>query len=159
MMKTLDKALQYCCIGLLCALLVCVLWQVLSRYLLKTPSTFTEELARFTFIWLALLGAAQCYAHKAHLAIDLLLTHLKPSAQRLLSHIIESLNIAFASVVMIWGGLNLVVNTYSSGQLSPVLGIPMGLIYVCVPLSGLLMVSFGLRNMFFTPAPITAKER
>lgn len=54
-------------------LVVCVVWQVISRYVLGAPSIVTDELARFLFMWVGLIGAAYATGLKRHLAIDLLL--------------------------------------------------------------------------------------
>ncbi|WP_316931840.1 TRAP transporter small permease [Parabacteroides distasonis] len=53
-----------------------MLWQVLSRYILVSPSSVTDELAGYLLIWVGLLGAAYVSGKNEHLAIDLLLQHL-----------------------------------------------------------------------------------
>ena len=50
-------------------LVVDVIWQVATRFILNNPSSFTDELARFLLIWLGLLGAALVSGHRMHLAI------------------------------------------------------------------------------------------
>jgi TRAP-type C4-dicarboxylate transport system permease small subunit len=49
-----------------------VLWQVISRFILGHPSSFTDELAGYLLIWVGLLGAAYATGQKQHLAIDLI---------------------------------------------------------------------------------------
>jgi TRAP-type C4-dicarboxylate transport system permease small subunit len=48
-----------------------VAWQVLTRFVLQNPSSYTEELARYLLIWLGLLGAGYCVGQRSHLAIDI----------------------------------------------------------------------------------------
>lgn len=145
----LDKILSALCILICSALVICVVWQVFSRYVLNDPSTVTEELARFLFIWVGLIGAAYGLGQKKHLSIDLLLTKLehRPEKQDMLKVIINIVSILFILVVMCYGGSRLVLDTLNAGQISPVLGIQMGLIYAAIPVSGFFMLVFLLRDL------------
>jgi TRAP-type C4-dicarboxylate transport system permease small subunit len=63
----LDQFIQFT-IALLMGLMVLnVTWQVFSRYVLGDPSSFTDELARYSMIWLGLLGAAYVSGKQGHL--------------------------------------------------------------------------------------------
>ena len=126
------------------ALVVCVVWQVLSRYISPRPSTVTDELARFMFMWIGLLGAAQASAYKQHLAIDLLAIKLKGGAKRALNLVIECCIMLFATLVMIYGGCLLTAKTFANAQVTPALQVPMGYVYLVVPLAGALLVFFSL---------------
>ena len=126
------------------ALVACVVWQVASRYVTSTPSTSTDELARFMFMWIGLLGAAQASATKQHLAIDLLAMRLQGVARRTLHIVIECCMIVFASLVMVYGGSVLAAKTFASAQVTPALQLPMGYVYLVVPLAGVLLVFFAL---------------
>lgn len=125
-------------------LLVCVTWQVVTRYFFSAPSTVTDELARFLFIWVGLLAAAQTTALRQHLAIDLLQMKLAGRKKRLLHLFIDALIILFASLVMIKGGWLLTEKTFTSNQITPALQIPMGIVYSVVPLSGVMIVFFSV---------------
>ena len=103
------------------ALVACVVWQVASRYVTSTPSTSTDELARFMFMWISLLGAAQASATKQHLAIDLLAMRLKGVAKRTLNVVIELCIIVFAALVMVYGGSLLTAKTFANAQVTPAL--------------------------------------
>ncbi len=70
--KLVDRALEATLVGLFGTLLLAVVWQVVSRYLMGAPSSFTEEVARFSFIALSLLGAAYVAGQQGHLAVGLL---------------------------------------------------------------------------------------
>lgn len=71
MRKIIDKGLELSLIFLMAFLVVDVLWQVLSRYILVSPSSVTDELAGYLLIWVGLLGAAYVSGKNEHLAIDL----------------------------------------------------------------------------------------
>jgi TRAP-type C4-dicarboxylate transport system permease small subunit len=124
-----------------------VLWQVFSRYLLGSPSPFTEELARYLMIWVGLLGAAYASAKKMHVAIDILPSRAKPKTQKKLSKLVSCCIIAFALIALVAGGLRLVYISYLLGQSSPALQIPLAAVYSVIPVSGLLIVYFKINDL------------
>ncbi len=145
----LNRILATFCIVLCIGLVISVVWQVFSRYILNAPSAFTDETARFLFIWVGLVGAAYGLGKKKHLAIDLLLMKFEasPKKQALLQFIINSVSIFFVVVIMCYGGMKLVLDTIEAGQISPVLGIQMGLVYLALPVSGFFMLIFLARDL------------
>ena len=66
--QRLNKVLEIFLVVLMSVLVIDVLWQVFSRYLLSSPSSFTDELAGFLLIWVGVLGAAYVDGRKEHLA-------------------------------------------------------------------------------------------
>lgn len=126
------------------ALVICVTWQVIARYVLSSPSTVTDELARFLFMWVGLLGAAQATALKQHLAIDLMAEKLQGWKKRWLNIFIQSCIFAFAAIVMVKGGWALTAKTFANQQITPALQIDMGFVYLVVPLAGGLICFFSL---------------
>ncbi|TGD71952.1 TRAP transporter small permease [Mangrovimicrobium sediminis] len=135
------------------ALVVNILWQVTSRFALNDPSSYTEEIARFLLIWIGLLGGCYAYRHNSHLGLDLLTQKLSPAAQRLAALLIDTVTIAFAALVLGYGGGQLVWLTLELQQTSAALGIPMGYVYSVLPLSGALMVFYCLALRDRTRAP------
>ncbi|WP_016956498.1 TRAP transporter small permease [Catenovulum agarivorans] len=133
---------------LLSALIVVgVTWQVISRYVLQAPSSVTEEAARFILIWISLFGAAYAYQTGSHLGLDIVVNKLSEKGQifaAMLSHVFV---VGFALNVMVFGGFSLVDLTMSPIQTSAALEIKMGYVYFAVPLSGLIIVVFGLNKI------------
>ena len=80
--RVVDRILSTVCVTLMVALVACVVWQVFSRYVLGAPSTSTDEMARFLFIWVGLLGAAFTLGQKKHLAMDFMLLALDGRKKR-----------------------------------------------------------------------------
>lgn len=140
--ETLNKITANVLIVLMAVMTVNVVWQVVSRYLLGSPSSWTEELARFILIWVGLLGAAYVVGQKKHLAITLLPSKLSKIKRLKLERLIALLIIGFAFVAFVIGGMNLVYMTFELEQNSPALGIPLGVIYSVVPLSGLIIIAY-----------------
>lgn len=121
-----------------------VLWQVFSRYVLNTSFSWTEELARFSLIWLSILGAAYLNARREHLSMDFLYMKFSHANKKKVSILIEVLVFLFAFIVMFVGGMNLVYTTLHLGQLSGTLRIPLGYIYAILPFSGFLIMCFSV---------------
>ncbi len=131
-----------------------VTWQVLTRFILKNPSSFTEELAGFLLIWIGLLGASYAYYTKAHLGIDVLTYKLTGTKKQVIEILINVIVLAFAFFVMVVGGLRLVNLTFTLSQISPALGIEMGYIYLVIPISGIFVIYFAI---FFIVEAIQTK--
>ncbi|MBV1869036.1 MAG: TRAP transporter small permease [Marinosulfonomonas sp.] len=142
-MKNLfEMMLRVVIVTIFSILLVCVTWQVITRYALGVPSIVTDELARFLFMWLALIGGAYTYGMRRHLAIDLLTQNLT-GRRKLMSEAVVTLIVAlFAGIVMVRGGGELVMRTLASGQVTPSLRLPMGYIYGAIPFSGVIILFY-----------------
>lgn len=139
---TLTSVLKTALIIIFSVLVIDVLWQVFARYSIGKPSAFTEELARYLLIWLAILGTAYVRSYKGQMAIDYIYNKLNQTKQFYLSLFIEFSILLFALVVMVIGGINLMYITLKLGQISPALNIPIGYVYSVVPLSGLLIIFY-----------------
>ncbi|GGN20574.1 MULTISPECIES: TRAP transporter small permease [Marinomonas] len=146
--RVVDRILSTVCVTLMVALVACVVWQVFSRYVLGAPSTSTDEMARFLFIWVGLLGAAFTLGQKKHLAMDFMLLALDGRKKATLQLVITLIGLFFAVVIMVFGGGSLVLKTLSVGQISPVLGLEMGWVYAAIPISGVCMILYLLRDIF-----------
>lgn len=139
-----DRVIAAFSVAVMLALVVCVVWQVFSRYELNQPSTLTDELARFLMIWVGLLGAAYTVGAQRHLSIDLFALALNKRKQLLLSIVINVLILGFAGSVIVTGGLKLIDKTLATSQVSAAMQIPMGYVYIILPLSGLVMMFYAL---------------
>lgn len=133
---------------LLSFLVIDVLWQVASRYLMKSPSSFTDELAGYLLIWVGLLGAAYVAGKGEHLAIDLLLQKSSPKRKLKLQMIISVVVILFAMAVLVLGGSWLVYTRFYLSVKSSALGMPLGVVYLVLPVSGVLITYFEIDNIY-----------
>lgn len=144
MKNKIDKILEYVLIAIMSILVIDVLWQVLSRYILSSPSSFTDELAGFLLIWVGVLGAAYVTGKKEHLAIDLLIQKSKPETQKKLMIIVNTLIALFAISVMIIGGSWLMITRFQLNVNSAALHLPLGYVYSVLPISGMLMLYYSV---------------
>ncbi|TAJ11499.1 TRAP transporter small permease [Marinilabiliaceae bacterium JC017] len=144
MKKQIDKILEKILITLMSLLVIDVLWQVLSRYILSAPSSFTDELAGFLLIWVGVLGAAYVAGQQQHLAIDLLLQKTSSAKRKNLMHFINTCIGLFALSVMVIGGTWLVVTRFMFNVNSAALHLPLGYVYLVLPISGLLILFYSI---------------
>ena len=124
-----------------------VLWQIITRYFSASPSSFSDELARYLMIWLGLIGSAYVSGKKEHVSIDYFLKKLNHKKRVLLNRLIDFIILFFAFFVMIIGGGHLVFVTIKLEQLSPSLQIPLGFVYSVIPLSGLIIIFYQISNI------------
>jgi TRAP-type C4-dicarboxylate transport system permease small subunit len=143
-MNGLEKILELLTALSMGVLVVDVTWQVITRFILKNPSNWTEELATFLMIWVGLLGSAVALNRGAHLGIDYFVGKLSLK-KRLYTEIFVYLCIAsFSICVMLFGGFRLVTLTFMQGQVSPALNLPMGFVYLSVPIAGFFLAFYSL---------------
>ncbi|MDR1827073.1 MAG: TRAP transporter small permease [Methylobacteriaceae bacterium] len=145
--RKISLFLAYLLIALLGLMTVVVVWQVSGRYIPAIQNSATDEIARFMLIWLGIVGAAYVSGIRKHLAVDLFINKLPAGGKRKLELVLELGVIAFALSVMVWGGLDIVTKTLATGQVSPVLRVPMGWVYTALPIGGVCIVLFGINHV------------
>ncbi|MFC2283163.1 MAG: TRAP transporter small permease [Lachnospiraceae bacterium] len=135
--KFLDNAMKFLMAVAMGSLVVGGTWQIFTRWILKNPSTFTEEFMRYMLIWASMIGSAYCFYKDKHLALDLIKDKLKGTPAMCLSVFIEVCILAFLLVVFVYGGGRMAI---SSTNYSPVMHIPFKVLYIVLPLSGILAI-------------------
>lgn len=142
-----DKILGSFLAFIMAVMVINVLWQVFTRFVVGTPSSFTDELARYLMIWVGVLGAAYISGRRMHVAIDLLPTRLNKEGQTKLKVFINWTIIFFCFAALVIGGSRLVYITFTLGQYSPALQIPLGIVYAVIPVSGILIIFYKLSDI------------
>ena len=145
--KRFNKVLEILLVALMTILVLDVLWQVFSRYVLSSPSSFTDELAGYLLIWVSLLGAAYVTGRKEHLAIDIMLRKSKPARQKKIMLAIETIILLFAATVMVIGGVWLMYTRFVLEVKSAALQLPLGFVYIVLPLSGLIICYYSIYHI------------
>ena len=143
--QALDVILKTVCASLLGLMVVVGTYQISSRYFFNKPSTISEELLTYTFAWLALFAAAYVFGARDHMRMNFLLSKFPDKTRHIIELITEVIIVVFAGAVMIYGGISIMRLTMS--QTTASLGIPMGLVYMAVPISGILIVIYGILNI------------
>ncbi|MDG2173142.1 MAG: TRAP transporter small permease [Flavobacteriaceae bacterium] len=138
----IDRFLGWTLVVIMSLMVVNVLWQVFSRFVLGDPSSYTEELARYLMIWVGVLGAAYVSGKNKHVAIDYFPTKFSKKNQIKVKVFVKWLIMIFAFFAFVIGGSRLVYITYVLEQLSPALQIPLAFVYLVIPISGVLIAYY-----------------
>jgi len=138
----IDRFLGWTLVVIMSLMVVNVLWQVFSRFVLGDPSSYTEELARYLMIWIGVLGAAYVSGKNKHVAIDYFSTKFSEKNQIKVKVFVKWLIMIFAFFAFVIGGSRLVYITYVLEQLSPALQIPLAFVYLVIPISGVLIAYY-----------------
>ena len=123
--------------ALLITVAVVVLLQVLMRYLFAYPNPWSEEVSRYCFIWLSLLGASLAVERRAHFRFYQVTGKLAAGTRRVVERLATAIVLIF-SLLLIATGLALMDLTL--GERSAALGLPVALVYAAAPVSGVLML-------------------
>ena len=145
--QRLNKILEVFLVILMSVLVIDVLWQVISRYLLAAPSSFTDEMAGYLLIWVGMMGAAYVAGRKEHLAIDILLQRSSPEIQKKLLLVIHLMIFFFALSVMVIGGIILMYTRFALGVKSAAVQLPLGYVYIVMPISGLIIMYYEILHI------------
>lgn len=142
-----DKIIEKSLITIMAVMVVNVLWQVFTRYIMGNPSSFTDELARYLMIWIGVLGAAYVSGKRLHVSIDFLPSKCSVKTQKKLAKVVSLIIIIFSTTALIVGGGRLVYVSFILGQQSPALQIPLALVYLALPISGVLIVFYKVSDI------------
>lgn len=143
--KYLNSTIEFFTCTLLMVMVAVTTWQVISRYFLNNPSSVTGEFLRFSLIWFSMLAGAYVVGKKGHIAITFLSDRLKDENKKRLLDIVTQVSFILFSAVMIFGGVKAVSLTMA--QISPSLSLPMGYVYLSLPVSGVLILLYCLANL------------
>ena len=127
------------------AMVALTCWQVFTRYILKNPSSWSEELVSFLFAWMALLGASIVVGERGHMNIPIVVDHMGPAAKKALAVFSEIIAFLFAAVILVFGGVQ--ITSLAMGQMTSSLGVAIGIFYVVLPLSGVLNMIYTILNI------------
>lgn len=120
---------------LLVGLLTLVVLQVVSRYVFSSPFSWSEEAARFTFIWLVFVAAAFVTARRRNITVQLY-GGGKTGKVVAIIEALAAVIVIVVSIAMAFGSFGLMATTM--GLTSPGTGIPLPVVYVSS------VVGFGL---------------
>jgi TRAP-type C4-dicarboxylate transport system permease small subunit len=136
-MGLVRRAVGLVIILMFAVLIVTVFYQVLGRYAFDAPPSWSEELARFLQVWIALLASALCIQQSMHLGVDYLLHAVPPGARAALEVLVHVLVTGFLLLLLVQGIRLLDV---ASVQTSPAMGINMWYAYLAIPVGAALML-------------------
>lgn len=131
---------------LLIVMTLLVLYQVFTRYVLNSPSGFTEELVRYSLVWTSFIGAAYAFLNRHHMALTFVRDRFSPRKKKVLMVSIDVLVLVFALLVMTVGGIHLAISARE--DYSALLGVSRAAVYAVAPAAGIAIVLAQLLNIW-----------
>jgi len=140
--EIMDRSVNWFLAILMFGMVIIVSAQVWYRFVLNDPLSWSEEAARYLFVWISFMGAAAGVRYQVHLGIDLLDKLLSPGAYRVAVVLVNLIIQIFLLVIIYWGFKILGVIQF---QESPSMHISMRYPYMAVPVGGIFMLINSLR--------------
>lgn len=143
--KVLDKILSTVCVVVFIAMVLLTTYQVITRYVFKSPSSISETLTRYLFVWLIILSATYVFGQRDHIVITALKDKFQGGLKKVVNIFGECVVIVFAVTIMIYGGA--VITRMNMLQYDSILNIPTGVIYSVIPICGVLIIFYSIINI------------
>ncbi|MDR1508398.1 MAG: TRAP transporter small permease [Synergistaceae bacterium] len=136
--KFLNNFEEYFVVWAMALMTVLVFCQVVMRYIFSNSLSWSEELARFIFMWLSWVGASYAVKERSHFRVEMFANLMKGRRRKKFELLILAVWFAF-SVNMVWLGTQLMIFLIETGQISAAMEIPMSWVYASVPVGCALM--------------------
>ena len=129
----LDKVTSYASVFIFIMMVLMVTYQVVARYIFSAPSSVTEILTRYSFVWLIIISATYMFGQREHINIAVVKDKLPKKAKRIVNIIIE------------FGGFKITHMNFV--QFDSILHIPTGIIYSIIPICGVIIIFYSIYNI------------
>lgn len=129
-------------------MLISIFWQVFSRFIIKSSSIWTEEIARYAFIYMAMFGAAIGVKKGTHFGMTMFTDGLKGKKRNFYMKYVVNLIILICSLIIIVNGWKFAFD-FGLSRVSPTFLIPMTWVFISMPIMGVFMFVFSLYNILF----------
>lgn len=141
----LMKIIDILIIVLMFSLVAMVFFQVINRFILHIPAAWTEEMARYNFVWASLYGSIKALKMKCHLSVDILVETRKSERTKNMINLVASLFImAFTVILTVTGYQYMMANMGVGCEFGP---FPLAIIYSAVPITGVMMFFISIGQM------------
>jgi TRAP-type C4-dicarboxylate transport system permease small subunit len=139
--RRLNWLVERACVLLMVLLVLDVWLGVLARYVLPFPATFTEELARYLMIWMALLAVSSGISHREHIGVLVLFERFPPAVRKWLAMLFDLIALVFFALIFFYG-LGMVERGFSRYTMIeaipkayPFMGVPLAAAMACIQLA------------------------
>lgn len=143
--KGLNKLILFICVVLFMLMTVVGTYQILVRYVFKSPSTISEELISYSFAWMSMFAASYIFGKRDHMRMVFFIEKFTKNAQKTVAIITEIVILLFALGVLVGGGSY--ITSLSMTQMTPALKISMGYIYLVIPVCGIMTSIYSVLNI------------
>lgn len=155
--KVINKIQEYVVIFLVSVCILVGTLQVASRFIFSISIPWSEELIRYSFVWIVFIGASLAVRDNQHATITVVADLLPAKAREIISIIVDLLCIAFA-YFMITEGFNLVKMQIATNQLTSATELPIAIVTVIIPVGAILMVLNYIKKIFLSIKKIGQKQ-
>lgn len=131
--------------GSFLVMVVITTWQVVTRYIFKNPSTWSEELVSYMFAWASLFGACLVTGERGHMNIPIIVEKFSEGGQKALAIVGECIALLFSLIILLYGGAQ--ITQLAMGQLTSSLGVAVGVFYFVLPVAGILNAVYCILNI------------
>jgi TRAP-type C4-dicarboxylate transport system permease small subunit len=134
--RGINSLVRWVIIILMLVMTVTVSLQIVFRYVFNVPLAWSEEAARFAFVWVSFFGASALMRVREHINVTVFRDRFPPRVQAVAVFIASVCGLICVYLFLV-GGIALTTNEWR--QLAPAMEIPMGWVYIAIPISSGLM--------------------
>ncbi|MCT1903604.1 TRAP transporter small permease [Oceanobacillus sojae] len=143
-MERIESIFKYIAVFLMGVIIITVTLQIIAREIVYFPVSWTQEVAKYSFIWMSLIGAALGIRNLSHVSIDVAVSKLPASLQKIVQYFIEASIILFMIILLVQ---SIRFSLSATGQTSPIMGLPMGTVYVALIVFSVLSIVFAFEKI------------
>ena len=140
----IDKVFEIASTAILAIMTIFVCYQVFARYVLNSPSSISEPLSQYLFVWMIMFGSAYVYGSREHLTIDILKDKFGPKTNMVVEIITNICLFLFVLLICVIGGY--LYTTKAAAQIDPALRISKAVIYASLPITGVATLYYAVYN-------------
>lgn len=142
--KVLEAVMTILLVIMMCSLF----WQVFTRFVIKIPAIWTEELSRAAFVYMAVFGAAVGVRRFSHFGMTMISDKFRGIVRDRYFRFVLNGATLIASLAIFYIGMVFTME-FGFTRVSPTFLIPMAWLFASIPLGGFFMALFALYNIFF----------
>jgi len=131
------RGMEYLLIGLVGALAILVAVEVFFRYVLNASISWYDEFAGYLLVWVTFWGAVLALDRGRHIGFETVVERFPVLAQKVVMTLVYFLIISLQAVMVYYGWI---LTTQLSGETAITLPVPIGVVYVVLPVTGAMML-------------------
>ena len=143
--KALDKLLSVLAGGSMAVMVILTTYQVITRYIFKAPSTWSEELVGYLFGWSTMFGATIVSGERGHMRRPIIIDRFSPTLRKAFHIFGEVIAFLFSATILVFGGYQ--VSNLAMGQQTSSLGVAVGVFYWVMPICGVVILLYSVMNI------------
>lgn len=143
--KIVDKVLAALTAILFAALTLTVVWQVFARQVLSSAPAWTGEAASYLFVWTSMIAIAYVFGERGHMAVLFVVERFPKALRYGVAVFVQLAVIAFAAIVMIWGGSRAAQNAWLQNSIA--LPTTIGPMYTIMPVAGAFIIFYAIYDL------------